>query len=161
MEQNNEQRSNCAAFITKSDLHKWEENIQVLDSCILLLCHEGECTLTVDSAKWKLAKGSVIMLLPEETVRVEESTRDIEADLLICNQAITKESFSNADSAIYETMKNNRSFTHIPGIGNDLDKLFSVLWDFQNENKKEAFENTAKLQLKSLYSSIEELSRAT
>ncbi|UKI43364.1 MAG: hypothetical protein L6U16_09845 [Porphyromonadaceae bacterium] len=121
-----EMRSNRKVSLTSEHSESWFSEATAIDYGMIVLCREGEATIGVNFLEWRLKKGSVITLFPNDVVAVTNRTDDFGVEILKYGASLLREASLQLEQTVYSQLKTDRCRTESPILTNIINNMFAA-----------------------------------
>lgn len=122
-----EMRSNRKVSLKTERSQAWFSEATAIDYGMIVLCREGEATIGVNFLEWRLKKGSVITLFPNDVVAVTNRTDDFGVEILKYGASLLREASLQLEQTVYSQLKTDRCRTESPILTNIINNMFALL----------------------------------
>ena len=147
-----EMRSNRKVSLTSEHSELWFSEATAIDYGMIVLCREGEATIGVNFLEWRLKKGSVITLFPNDVVAVTNRTDDFGVEILKYGASLLREASLQLEQTVYSQLKTDRCRTESPILTNIINNMFALLRLYFEQEGSICLEQLVTLQLKAFFS---------
>lgn len=146
-----EMRSNRKVSLTSERSQAWFSEATAIDYGMIVLCREGEATIGVNFLEWRLKKGSVITLFPNDVVAVTNRTDDFRVEILKYGASLLREASLQLEQTVYSQLKTDRCRTESPILTNIINNMFALLRLYFEQEGCICLEQLVTLQLKAFF----------
>lgn len=123
----------------------------VIDFGMILLCQDGVAQIRVNFSEWKLVKGSVITLFPNDVVVWRFKTDTFRAEYLKYDASLLREASLQLEQTVYSQLKIDRCRTESPMLSNIIQTMFSLLRLYFEQEGCTCLNQLVLLQLKAFF----------
>lgn len=117
----------------------------------LILCRQGEATLSVNLDTWRLQADRAIIIFPGDVVRWSEATDDFEADILRYSQAVLRSASVNIEHEVYLELRHDRLCHDEPLVIGVLKSIFHILAFYFDDGFTPSVHRLVALQLQTFF----------
>lgn len=100
---------------------------QVIDTCALLYCRQGEAVLLVNYHRHELRQDTILNLFPADIIQWQTISDDADIDMLSYSRDMLREASMNIEHTIYDTMRRWRSCSIAEVVHGQVDPMFRIL----------------------------------
>ena len=144
-------RSNRKVSLKTERSESWFSEATAIDYGMIVLCREGEATIGVNFLEWRLKKGSVITLFPNDVVAVTNRTDDFGVEILKYGASLLREASLQLEQTVYSQLKTDRCRTESPILTNTINNMFALLRLYFEQEGCICLEQLVTLQLKAFF----------
>ena len=137
-------------LITTSFL-EWNQESVVLDYGAILYCITGEARIDVNFTTWRLYQGAVIILFPNDVVKISEKSPDFSVEALIYSSMLLREASLQLERIVYDSLRSDRCRTDAPIMSHIIENMFSLLRLYFDQTGCTCLSQMVLLQLKSFF----------
>ncbi len=112
-----------------------------------VVCRRGEATLSVDFRRYGLSGGGVVVLFPDEVLRLEDVSDGFCADVLDYDADILREACLHVEHTVYTVMREDRCLEAYPAAREAAVCMFAVLWVYARQQGCACFDRIVVSQL--------------
>lgn len=145
------------ATLTTSSLRQWTHEPQVLSDGMIMICRQGSALLRVNFKEWRLYRGAVITLFPNDVVLLSEVTDDaqsgrpFEVERLQYDVALLREASLQLEHTVYSSLREDRCRQDTPVVTNIIDNMFRLLKVYFAQKDCACLSQLVLLQLKAFF----------
>lgn len=139
------------ACLMRSDLSELCCESRVLNYGALLICREGEMSLSIDFKQYRLTKGAVIILFPSDMVHVDGMTSDFEVEMLRYDKTLLREASLQMEQTVYSRLRKDRFMGGERVLQDIFEAIFTLLRLHFQQDDCQCMDQLVMYQLKSFF----------
>lgn len=140
-----------SSHLYRGALEMWQTGAVTLDDAVCLLVRSGVARISLNFHAALLARGTVLMLFPDDVVEVADSSPDFHVEALFYNKEILREACVNIETEIYESLREDALKEQFPALTRLVGNMLDILRLYEEQLGTTCFDSHALLQLKSFF----------
>ncbi len=117
----------------------------------LLICHQGQATVTINFGSWHLQGDSVIIFFPGDVVHWSDVSDDFEADILRYSADVLRGASLNIEHEIYMELRKDRICHDEVAVIGVVKNMFHILAFYFKDGYTPSVQRIVSLQLQSFF----------
>lgn len=130
---------------------EWDDEPVVLNYGAILYCITGRASIDVNFKTWELYHEAVIILFPNDVVKISERSPDFRVEALLYNSMLLREASLQLERIVYDSLRSDRCRTDAPIVSHIIESMFSLLRLYFDQPGCTCLSQMVLLQLKSFF----------
>lgn len=144
-------RGNRNVSLKTLTLDEWNCEANVINYGMIIICRDGNATISVNFSQWTLHQGAVITLFPNDVIIITNKSMDFRVDALKYSATLLREASLQLEQTVYSGLKADRCRTESITVTNIINSMFSLLKIYFDQQECICLDQLVVLQLKAFF----------